>query len=313
MDLIFSVQYRKVIVVTETKAPFSARNRGAYQHIDNSFPDSAKVAVLHMLYDLEEKGYIPSWPTIARELQRISRVQPVLYDSSLVRDIEKAKSDVEELLFSLAWDKAFDFCERIYEYLAQDVFQGYVNIELVKEKRDVQIYIASEIERLILEENLAFEFSDGVVRRRGRRHTEDKVTRAHVVMGDSRLNESRKHYTKALNFFRNPTAPDYENCVKEAVCAVEAAGKALFPASKAATLGDLAKWFLKTNDYEIPKALVKTIEGIYAYRSGGNGVGHGGAEGGVATLEVAEYIISVTASQIIYFLEVERLNDEIPF
>ena len=109
-------------------------------------------------------------------------------------------------------------------------------------------YIASEIERLILEENLAFEFSDGVVRRRGRRHTEDKVTRAHVVMGDSRLNESRKHYTKALNFFRNPTAPDYENCVKEAVCAVEAAGKALFPASKAATLGDLAKWFLKTND-----------------------------------------------------------------
>ncbi|MCS3835151.1 hypothetical protein HNP10_003962 [Aeromonas veronii] len=184
---------------------------------------------------------------------------------------------------------------------------------MVKEKRDVQIYIASEIERLILEENLAFEFSDGVVRRRGRRHTEDKVTRAHVVMGDSRLNESRKHYTKALNFFRNPTAPDYENCVKEAVCAVEAAGKALFPASKAATLGDLAKWFLKTNDYEIPKALVKTIEGIYAYRSGGNGVGHGGAEGGVATLEVAEYILGVTASQIIYFVEVEMLNDEVPF
>ena len=73
--------------------------------------------------------------------------------------------------------------------LAQDVFHGYVNVELVKDKRDVQLYIASEIERLILEENLAFEFSDGVVRRRGRRHTEDQVTRAHDVTGDSRLNE----------------------------------------------------------------------------------------------------------------------------
>lgn len=269
--------------------------------------------MLHMLYDLVEKDYISGWPTIARELQRISRVQPVIYDLSSFSAIERSKDDAKKILSSLAWDKAFDFCERIYRYLAQDVRYGGITLGIKKEKKEVQTYIASEIERLFLEENLAFEFADGVVSRRGRRHTEDTATRAQVVMGDSRLNESRKHYAKALHFFRSPTSPDYENCVKEAVCAVEAAGKALFPESKAATLGDLAKWFLKTNDYEIPKALVKTIEGIYAYRSGGNGVGHGGAEGGVATLEVAEYILSVTASQIIYFVEIEGLNDEIPF
>ncbi|HDZ8857203.1 TPA: hypothetical protein RUW97_003612 [Aeromonas dhakensis] len=299
--------------MTDTQAPFSSRHRGSNQHVEDSFPDSAKIAVLHMLYDLEGKRYISDWLAIARELQRISRIQPVIYSQSPFPDVKKARTDAEQVLYSLSWDKTFDFCERIYNYLAQDVLHGYENSELVKEKKEVQKYIASEIERLFLEENLAFEFSDGVVRRRGRRHTEDTATRAQVVMGDSRLNESRKHYAKALHFFRSPTSPDYENCVKEAVCAVEAAGKALFPASKAATLGDLAKWFLKTNDYEIPKALVKTIEGIYAYRSGGNGVGHGGAEGGVATLEVAEYILSVTASQIIYFVEIEGLNDEIPF
>ncbi|WP_336759231.1 hypothetical protein [Aeromonas hydrophila] len=299
--------------MTDTQAPFSSRHRGSNQHVEDSFPDSAKIAVLHMLYDLEGKGYISDWLAIARELQRISRIQPVIYSQSPFPDVKKARADAEQVLYSLAWDKTFYFCERIYTYLAQDVLHGYEKSELVKEKREVQKYIANEIERLFLEENLAFEFSDGVVRRRGRRHTEDTATRAQVVMGDSRLNESRKHYAKALHFFRSPTSPDYENCVKEAVCAVEAAGKALFPASKAATLGDLAKWFLKTNDYEIPKALVKTIEGIYAYRSGGNGVGHGGAEGGIATLEVAEYILSVTASQIIYFVEIEGLNDEIPF
>lgn len=299
--------------MTDTNAPFSSRHRGPNQHVEDSFPDSAKIAVLHMLYDLEGKGYISDWLAIARELQRISRIKPVVYSRSPFPDYMKARTDAEEALYSLAWDKAFDFCERIYTYLVQDVLHGHEKSELVKEKREVQKYIASEIERLFLEENLAFEFSDGVVRRRGRRHTEDTATRAQVVMGDSRLNESRKHYAKAIHFFRSPTSPDYENCVKEAVCAVEAAGKALFPASQATTLGDLAKWFLKTNDYEIPKALVKTIEGIYAYRSGGNGVGHGGAEGGVATLEVAEYILSVTASQIIYFVEIEGLNDEIPF
>jgi len=160
---------------------------------------------------------------------------------------------------------------------------------------------------------LAYEFSEGIVRRRGRRHTVDQATRAQVVLGDIRLTGARKHYEKALQFFRHPTKPDFENCVKEAVCAVEASGKALFPSAKAATLGDLAKWFATTKDYGVPKALLKTIEGIYAYRSGGDGVGHGGATGGPATAEVAEYVLSVSASQIIYLVDIENTNDEIPF
>jgi hypothetical protein len=101
--------------------------------------------------------------------------------------------------------------------------------------------------------------------------------------------------------------------VKEAVCAVEAAGKALFPAAKAATLGDLVKWLQTTKDYSVPKGLVKTIEGLYAYRSGGDGVGHGGASGGIATTEVAEYVLGISASQIIYLVDVEKTNDDVPF
>jgi hypothetical protein len=76
------------------------------------------------------------------------------------------------------------------------------------------------------------------VHRKGRKHTADLVSRADVVLGDPRLDSARKHYAKAAQFFRAPTKADYENAVKEAVCAVEAAGKALFPEAKAATLGD---------------------------------------------------------------------------
>jgi hypothetical protein len=102
--------------------------------------------------------------------------------------------------------------------------------------------------------------------------------------------------------------------VKEAVCAVEAAGKTLFPAAKAATLGDLAKWLVTTKDVSVPKALGQTITGIYAYRSGGDGVGHGGAAGGVATAEVAEYVLAVCASQIIYLVDLSNAQDvDVPF
>lgn len=39
-------------------SPFSARYRGSHLQIDNSFPESAKTALLHLLYDLEEKGFV---------------------------------------------------------------------------------------------------------------------------------------------------------------------------------------------------------------------------------------------------------------
>jgi hypothetical protein len=295
--------------------PFSARNRGAHRQIDNAFPNSARNGLLHILFDLIEKEYVGGWSAVARELQRLARLSPVEYNNSSGSSIQKAKVDAESTLSALTWDKTYDFCERLHSHLAHDV-GNYWNDEfqLSTPKAEVQAFIADELQRLFAEEGLAFEFTEGLVRRRGRKHTVDVTTRAQVVLGDARLASARKHYEKAMQFFRNPSKPDYENAVKEAVCAVEAAGKALFPAAKAATLGDLAKWFNSTTDVSVPKALTQTIIGIYGYRNGGDGVAHGGSAGGAATAEVAEYVLAVCASQIIYLVDVSNAQDvDIPF
>lgn len=295
-------------------SPFSARNRGAHRQIDNAFPPSARNGLMHILFGLVERRYL-SWAAIARELQRIGRLPPVEYSESHVTSLKQAKADAQAALDALSWDKAYDFCERLHSHLARDV-GDYWNDEfqLRTPKAEVQTLVADELQRLFAEEGLAFEFTDGLVRRRGRKHTVDLTTRAQVVLGDPRLGEARRHYDKALQFFRSPAKPDYENSVKEAVCAVEAAGKALFPQAKATTLGDLAKWFSSTKDVEVPKALVNTIIGIYGYRSGGDGVGHGGASGGAATTEVAEYVLAVCASQIIYLVDVSNSQEkDVPF
>jgi len=295
--------------------PFSARNRGAHRQIDNAFPSTARNGLLHLLLDLVEKNYVANWGAVARELQRIARLSPIEYNTSKVNSITQAKADTEAVLTELSWDKAYDFCERLHNHLACDV--GYTwndEFQVTTPKVEVQAFIAEEIQRLFEEEGLAFEFTDGIVRRRGRKHTVDVTTRAQVVLGDPRLAGARKHYDKALQFFRTHSKPDYENAVKEAVCAVEAAGKSLFPVAKAATLGELAKWLASTKDVSVPKALTQTITGIYAYRSGGDGVGHGGSAGGAATAEVAEYVLAVCASQIIYLVDVSNEQDsDLPF
>lgn len=297
------------------QVPFSARHRGQHRQIDADFPATARNGLLHLLCDLVERNYVDEWIAVARELQRIARNPPTAYNANSVPSTRQARIDAEVVLATLAWQEAFDFCERLHSHLARDVgYHNELKFVMTAAKSDVQAYIGNELQRLFFEEGLAFEFSEGSVRRRGRKHTVDVASRAQVVLGDPRLGDARKHFEKALQFFRSFAKPDYENAVKESVCAVEAAGKALFASSKAATLGDLAKWLASPEGVAVPKALTKTIAAIYAYRSGGDGVGHGGASGGRATAEVAEFVLAVCASQIIFLVDVANLqNADVPF
>jgi AbiJ N-terminal domain 4 len=300
--------------MTIKNVPFSSQIIGSHQKIDADFPRTARLGLLHLIFDLIEKEYIHDYIKVAKELERIGRLEPTDYETRSSKIMDQAKQNIKLIINQLKWEKVYDFCERLHSNLATEVgyYDNNNNYEITTGKSKVQDYISSEIQRLFLEESLAYEFHEGQVRRRGRKHTVETITKAQFVMGDPQLINARKHYEKALYFFRNPTNPDFENCVKEAVCAVEAAGKTLFPAAKASTLGDLTKWL--ASNASVPKAICQTINGIYAFRSGGEGIGHGGATGGVATQEITEYVLSVCASQIIYFVDLyASLNPDVPF
>jgi hypothetical protein len=170
------------------------------------------------------------------------------------------------------------------------------------------------MQRLFREENLAFEFRDGIVQRRGRRHTVDRVSKAEAILADTSLEPARKHFAKALRYFRDRIKPDPENAVKEAVCAVEAAAKELFPNAKATTLDQVIKWLAGSEPGKLPKAIGQTFTGLYGFRGSGDGVAHGGSTGGAATNSIAEYAIALAASQIILLAELAKEEgDEVPF
>jgi hypothetical protein len=187
-------------VTDELLPPFSARNRGPHARVDNEFPETARVGMHHLLARLVEKSYVEGWSSVIAELQRIARVQP-------------GEGEVPELLLVLQWDKIFDFCERLYSHLAQEVAHyDEFNSErvVIATKKEVQDYISRELQMLFVEEHLAFEFSSGVVRRQGRRNTVDRIARAELVLGDPRLAAALGHFNNALRYFRslpNPGAP----------------------------------------------------------------------------------------------------------
>lgn len=292
--------------------PFSFRNRREQTFVDEDFPSTARIGLLHIIASAIDGDYVDSWAAAAQELARIHRVPRREYSVSSVQSIATARDDAASFLNKLEWAKAYDFCERLYNDLAQSGVTWRKEVAVSFTLEDSREHIGKELERLFQEECLAYEFKDGMVQRRGQRHTMSQVAGAQESLQDPRLNAARKHFSKALRYFRDRINQDFENAIKESVCAVEAAAKELFPAAKATTLGDFAKW-ASGNGNLLPKTISNTISDIYAFRNSGDGIAHGAASGGAANAELAEYVLAVSASQIILLSSVASPPDEPPF
>ncbi|QNI32132.1 hypothetical protein H7849_24575 [Alloacidobacterium dinghuense] len=293
--------------------PFAARNRREKAWIEEDFPSSARTGLLHLLNEAVGKDYLSGWHIVAKELRRIARTPVRNYRPNYVPSIEQAEKDAETFLNQIGWEQVYDFCERLHSHLVQGTVYERNDEVVTITKTESQLFIAEEMQRLFEEESLGYEFRDGLVQRRGKRHMIDQINKAEKALTDLKLEAARKHFSKALRHFRDRKKPDHENAVKEAVCAVEAAAKELFPDAKATTLGDFVKWATASESNLMPKTIGQTFTGLYAFRNSGEGVSHGATSGGIVTAELSEYVLGMAASQVILLADLAKDDEEPPF
>lgn len=300
-------------MTTAFTAPFSARNRRGKDWIREDFPATARNGLLHLLKEAVENDFLRDWIIVAKELTRIARVAPQEYNISSIESSKKARFDTVSQLNQLQWDRVYDFCERLYSHLTQDLRRWRDGEQITVTKGQAQSFLAEEMQRLFEEESLGYEFLDGLVQRRGNRHTINQTNKAEKALAGQRLNSARTHFSKALRYFHDRKNTDHENTVKEAVCAVEAAAKELFPDAKAKTLGDFVNWATGSEHNLLPKTIAQTLSGLYGFRNSGEGISHGAASGGAATAELSEYVLGMAASQIILLADLAKSDEELPF
>ena len=195
-------------MTTAPQPPFSARIRREKNWIEEEFPSTARNGLLHLLHEAVHSDYLSDWSIIAKELRRIARAALQDYNLSYVKDMEQAQADAEIYLNRLDWEQVYDFCERLYSNLAGATVYERNGETVVVTKAQSQLFFAEEIQRLFEEENLGYEFRDGVVQRRGKRHTIDQINKAEGALADQRLDAARKHFSKSLRHFRDRHKPD---------------------------------------------------------------------------------------------------------
>lgn len=297
-----------------SKLPFNQRFGVQIKRpIDDDFPGTARIALFSLIDSLVDRDYILNnpWEKLRIELLRTGRIE--------YKDIDQSNYifDCRNILSEMEWFRVYIFCERLYENLLcprgycneYDIFIETESLEQVRE------YYTKELNNLLLEENIAFKFEMGEFIKPGRAQTNKNTIGANSVLIDPKLHNVKMHYIKAQKYFNQKPEPDNENCIKEAICALESCLDILSgePISKDFTKN--IKKFGGSKEDKIPMPIIDSMIKIYSYRGAGIGIAHGNVTGLRVTNIETELILSLVATYITYLVDhFEFLRgDTIPF
>ncbi|MBN2185945.1 MAG: hypothetical protein JW732_00615 [Dehalococcoidia bacterium] len=192
---------------------------------------------------------------------------------------------VEKLIIDCQWWQFYDICEVLWQGLEY------------KRDRD---NLSTEINTLLREERLGFDLRDGKVEKIGSAFIDTRAKEARYLLKEPEFEGADKHFEKALKALNTRPNPDVENCVKDAISAIESVGRIIVDDDKA-LLSKIIKDM--ANNGLIPKPLDEAIQKIYAYRGDQPGVAHGLVGTSKVTIDEAEFVLAISAATIIYLVK----------
>jgi len=156
----------------------------------------------------------------------------------------------------------------------------------------------NDVNQVLVRNYVGYEIRDYRVERVGAREAEVAIAEARGILRDPELQAADEQFQKAIGFFNQRPQPDVENCVKDAVGAVEALARILL-GKPSIQLNDAIKEIGEQRG--IHKALQQMVDKLYAYRGDAPGAAHGktGAKPPITPLD-AEFVLHTSAACIVY-------------
>lgn len=183
------------------------------------------------------------------------------------------------------WFEFLDIVEESYRWLddetAKSVYETAIN-------------------ELFRDENIGRKLENGRVERISSEPTRQQIEQARTMLQDPRFLGPDQQFAKAIEHFSKRPDPDEENCIKDAVGAMEGAARIISGKEK-----ELLPQILDTEPFrsEIHGALRKAIDRVCGFRGDVPGVAHGQTGPSKVGIEEAEWVLGFCASTIIYLVK----------
>lgn len=195
----------------------------------------------------------------------------------------KASEAVEAQISTCNWWQFYDICE-----------------VMLKKAEYSRGALSSQINTLFAEEHLGFEIRNGIVEKVGSGFIDARIKEARYLLKEPEFKGADYLFEKALKAINVRLDPDVENCVKDAVAAIESVGRIIANDGNA-LLSNIIKDMSKTG--VIPKPLDEAIQKVYAYRGNEPGVSHGLVGDPRVTVDEAEFVLAMSAAIIVYLVK----------
>ncbi|MBI2886099.1 MAG: hypothetical protein HYY02_02700 [Chloroflexi bacterium] len=161
--------------------------------------------------------------------------------------------------------------------------------------------LVNRVNQLFREEGIGWQIDDRRIQRRQSPVLDSRIREATGLLSDARFQAVEQLWIKAVGALNRRPEPDMENCVKDAVAAVEAMAN-IVAGTNGQELDKLAETLATQS--RIPKPLNNTLKQPYYYRGNQPGVTHGSGEPLSARVEDAEYVLNWAAASVVYLSKV---------
>lgn len=194
---------------------------------------------------------------------------------------------IPRTLMECSWWQFYDIVQKISQLIGEQWGEEYT----------ADFY--NRINAVLATEGIPWKIERGEIIRSLAQPIQEQIQEVRTLMANPRFEGPYEQFKKATNFLNQRPKPDEENCVKDAVGALEAVANIL-----AGTTETQLNTLLNREPFRssIHPTIRQSIEKIYAYRGAAPGVGHGQVGPSVVGIADATWVLATTAATIIYFV-----------
>ncbi len=194
---------------------------------------------------------------------------------------------IPKTLMECLWWQFYDIVQQISQLVSQQWGD------------ECSINISERVNTVFAREGIPWKIEDGEVVRALAPSIQEQIREASALLTNPRFEGPDEQFKRAIGCMNQRPGPDEENCVKDAVGALEGVANII-----AGTTGAQLNTLLHQEPFQsgIHPTIRQSIEKIYAYRGAAPGVGH--SQVGPATVSIAEatWVLATSAATILYFV-----------
>jgi hypothetical protein len=270
-------------------------------------PEKLRIGLWNLIQDYVSKGNLPSHQSLYFQITswlRIRREENIGY----FEEIEYL------ILKKLKWYELFDLIEYLYKLVVLHDYDESQQCwrDFPERVGEIRYTYTIDINKLFEGENIGWRLKKGQLERIGPEFLETEVIqKTKDILKNQLFTGPNNQFNKAIRFLSNLPEPDLENCVKEAVGALEGIVRLLLN-DQTVSLGEAVDKLVAMG--KVIKPLDKIFHGLYGFASDQPGVRHGAPKPSNMTVQEASFVLYCSAVCILFLCEtfgykpIEQIN-----